>query len=535
MSEIKPLRNTYLRRIRLALGSRLARLILASNLAGLIILIIGAMVLNEMRSGLVNARVGSLQTQAQVISSLLADDATIGAPQPGIDVDLAIETLRKIDLPNSVRAQIRLPDQETVADSFFISERVAVTPLAPIDDDRAIDALSQRLARWVDAHLSGLAPREANSLVQTRSFEDEFELARIGERVASQRKSTAGRRVLSVSVPIQRVSAVVGVLTLEASDVDEIVRAERAALIPFISVAVLVALITSLLLTWAIARPLRRLAFATDQVRKGSAQHVDLPKISGRRDEIGDLAQSISDMTDALFEKLSANAQFAADVAHELKNPLTSIRSAVETAELVDHDAEARARLREVIGKDVQRLDRLITDISNASRLEAEVSQMPEVRLDVGKLLSDIHKSYEATQAESGTTLTFSDRTLGAGLLVKGRAGPLGQVFRNLIDNARSFSPEDGNVQITLEQARNGAQTLARISVEDEGPGIPEDKLMKIFERFYTDRPKGTAFGNNSGLGLSIVKQIIETHRGTVTAKNRSDGGARFIVDLPAE
>ena len=160
---------------------------------------------------------------------------------------------------------------------------------------------------------------------------------------------------------------------------------------------------------------------------------------------------------------------------------------------------------------------------------------MPEVRLDIGKLLSDIIETYNATQSENGITLKYDDKTLGAGLLVKGRAGPLGQVFRNLIDNARSFSPEDGTVTVVLEQSRNGPQTLARIRVEDEGPGIPEDKLNKIFERFYTDRPKGAAFGNNSGLGLSIVKQIIEAHRGTVNATNLTDAGARFTVDLPAE
>lgn len=535
MSTVTPLRNSFLRRFRLSLGSRLARLILASNLAGLIILIVGAMVLNEMRSGLVNARVGGLQTQAQVISSLLADDATVGVPVPDIDIEAARATLLKLDLPRSVRAQIRLTSQNLVADSLFVSERVSESGLDLAEEETRLQAFGRGLATWLDDNLTGLGPRDARGVVQTRSFEEEFSLARGGERAASQRTSDRGNRVLSVSVPIQRVSAVVGILTLEASDVDEIVRAERAALTPFIGVAVLVALITSLLLTWGIARPLRRLAYAADQVRRGQAQHVDLPKIADRKDEIGDLAKAVSDMTDALFERLSANAQFAADVAHELKNPLTSIRSAVETAELVDHDEDARKRLRAVIAKDVQRLDRLITDISNASRLEADVGRMPEVRLDVGKLLSDIIETYNATQSENGITLKYDDKTLGAGLLVKGRAGPLGQVFRNLIDNARSFSPEDGTVTVVLEQSRNGPQTLARIRVEDEGPGIPEDKLNKIFERFYTDRPKGAAFGNNSGLGLSIVKQIIEAHRGTVNATNLTDAGARFTVDLPAE
>ena len=190
--------------------------------------------------------------------------------------------------------------------------------------------------------------------------------------------SDRGQRIISVSVPIQRVSAVVGVLTLESSDVEEIVRAERTALIPFIGVAVLVALITSGLLTLGIARPLRRLSLAADRIGAGAAERFDVPTLTRRKDEIGNLSQSIEAMTEALVERVQANESFAADVAHELKNPLTSIRSAVETAEMVQDDPVAREKLRKVIAKDVQRLDRLITDISNASRLEAEITRTPD-------------------------------------------------------------------------------------------------------------------------------------------------------------
>lgn len=240
-------------------------------------------------------------------------------------------------------------------------------------------------------------------------------------------------------------------------------------------------------------------------------------------------------MTEALLERIEANEQFAADVAHELKNPLTSIRSAVETADRVQDDPVALERLRQVIVQDVKRLDRLITDISNASRIEAEMTRVPTEQMDIAGFVHDVVQTYEAfSREERSVSVHFRDDTMGARLLVRGRDGPLGQVVRNLVDNARSFSPPGAEVNVIVDQSNDGPQTIARIMIEDSGPGIPEDKLEKIFSRFYTDRPAGTAFGNNSGLGLSIVQQIVTTHRGKVWAENRAEGGARFIVDLPA-
>ncbi|MEL6724299.1 MAG: ATP-binding protein, partial [Pseudomonadota bacterium] len=180
------------------------------------------------------------------------------------------------------------------------------------------------------------------------------------------------------------------------------------------------------------------------------------------------------------------------------------------------------------------RLDRLITDISNASRLEAEITRIPTEQLDISRFVRDVVRTYDGLEHQRDVKVVFKDATMDAGLMVRGREGPLGQVLRNLVDNARSFSPEGDQVTVTLEQGRQGPQTTAKILVEDNGPGIPEDKLEKIFDRFYTDRPEGAAFGNNSGLGLSIVAQIITTHMGTVIADNRDAGGARFTIELPA-
>lgn len=517
------------------LGSRIARLIFASNLAGLAILIVGAMVLNEMRAGLVVAKKQDLVGQAQIFTNLLGDGATFGQPEPYLDADLARATIRSLALPQTVRAQVRDLDGYIIADSFLLSDRVDVAALPPLQEPGAWQRWSADASTWASNFASVVLREGDGARVQAQSFEDEFAVAQLGELSASQRFSDRGQRVVSVSLPIQRVSAVVGVLTLEASDIDEIVRAERAALIPFIAVAVLVAMITSALLTLGIARPLRRLALAADRVRSGSSDTVYLPQLTRRRDEIGDLAESIQAMTAALMERIIANERFAADVAHELKNPLTSIRSAVETAEHVRDDPAALEKLRGVIASDVRRLDRLITDISNASRLEAEITRVPMAALDIGVLAEDIVSTYAAVDEDNGSAkVVFRDETRRARLRVRGRDGPLGQVLRNLIDNARSFSPSGGTVLVTLQQANDGPQTLARLIVEDDGPGIPPDKFEKIFARFYTDRPAGAAFGNNSGLGLSIVAQIVETHQGRVRAENRDEGGARFIVDLPA-
>lgn len=516
------------------LGSRIARLIFASNLAGLIILIIGAMVLNEMRASFVVSKKQDLIGQAQLLSNLIGDDAAYGEPQPILDDALAKDVLASLSLPQTLRGKIFNTEGELVGDSYFLSDRVIVENLPPLQDPDQLTVWSKGLSEWAVSLLGSFRPSEGEDAVRTLTFEEEFAEAIIGNEAASQRFNDRGQRIISVSLPIQHVSAVVGVLTVESNDIDAIIRAERAALIPFIAVAILVALVTSALLTIGIANPLRKLASAADRIRGGASNRLDLPRITKRHDEIGHLAQSVEAMTEALFERITANESFAADVAHELKNPLTSIRSAVETAEMVQDDPEKREKLRRVIAQDVQRLDRLITDISNASRLEAEITRIPAEQLDISRFIREIVRTYENLEHQRNVKVTFNDATMDAGLTVRGREGPLGQVLRNLIDNARSFSPEGDEVTVTLRQSRQGPQTTACILVEDNGPGIPEDKLKKIFERFYTDRPAGSAFGNNSGLGLSIVAQIIETHMGTVVAANRETSGARFTIELPA-
>ena len=361
-----------------------------------------------------------------------------------------------------------------------------------------------------------------------------------GLRVAQVRESEGEGRLVSVSTPLQHVHRVLGVLTVEAGGVDDIVAAERRSLMPFILFAVLVTLVSSIVLDQLVARPVLRLARAADSVRLARARAMSLPDLASRNDELGDLTRSLESMTETLSARLDAIDRFAADVAHEIKNPLTSIRSAVETLELAPPDSPVRDRLVGILKSDVRRMDRLITDISNASRVDAELSREQPRSVALDRLLGDIVATYvvEGVEAQGVVLEIAAD---AENVSVSGRETPLGQVFRNLIDNARSFSPPGGTVRVTL--GREGTDTRGLrgrllVTVEDDGPGVPPENLESIFERFYTARPKGQAFGGHSGLGLSIARQIIEAHGGDIHAENRMTAsgevlGARFIVAFP--
>jgi two-component system sensor histidine kinase ChvG len=284
--------------------------------------------------------------------------------------------------------------------------------------------------------------------------------------------------------------------------------------------------ISSLFLARFIAEPVQRLSHAADEVRSGHAGRVAIPTLDDRRDEIGDLATSLSAMTRALYDRIDAIEAFAADVAHELKNPLTSLKSAVEMLTRANTD-EARVRMMGIVRNDVKRIDRLISDISDASRLDAELSRESAGRINLRHLLDTIVEVYGATEIARGVHIALKD-DLPPGAATLALDERLGQVFRNLIDNAISFSPDGGAVEISA--GVDGG--FARILVDDNGPGIPPENLESIFDRFYTSRP-ADHFGNNSGLGLSIARQIVEAAGGTIVAANRDGGGACFVVRLP--
>jgi two-component system sensor histidine kinase ChvG len=510
------------RRAAAAPPSRIGRLIIVLNLAGLAILVGGALLLNELRQGLVNARLDSLRTEGQLIANVIDKAATEGDPEPLLKADDASVILQSLAVPRSERVRLFDAEGQLIADSYVASDRVEATPLPP----------AMKPGEKPFSFPGFWLPPKTSDLAQ-KSLAREIAGAMTGNTVAGVRPAEDGGRVVSVSIPIEHVRDVVGVLTLQAGDVDQIIANERVALMPFIIIAVAVNLISSFALTQLIAQPVRRLSAAADSVRLSRTRAIALPDISERKDELGDLARSLEDMTRTLSDRMEAIERFAADVAHEIRNPLTSIRSAVETLELVK-DPAARDRLLGILKQDVSRLDRLITDISNASRLDAELSRESPRPAAIDRLLREIVSLYETVRRDGEASVRLI-ATGAEGLTVLGREGPLGQVFRNLIDNARSFSPPGGEVRVTVTRERG----LAKVTVDDDGPGMPPENLETVFERFYTSRPRGAAFGAASGLGLSIARQIVAAHGGTIHAENRLDAGgavtgARFVVSIPA-
>jgi len=517
--------------------SQIARLIFVSNLLALAVLVIGMLVLTEVRAGLVQAQIDSLRTQGQFIANVLAEAATEGVPEPRMVESRAREIFQRIEIPEQVRARLYDPRGVVVADTLILRDRVQQRPLPPLPDAMNEPDLWQTLERaWrqlvIRVVSARLAPQE-----RLTTLEEEQVAARRGDKVAAQRLGAEGQRIISFTLPVRRVEAVVGTLTLESGDVDEILATERRGLLPFLGVALAVTLMLSALLAFLVAQPLRRLADAADRISDRGDKGLGVPQIARRRDEIGYLAQALDDMIAALSQRIAGNERLVQDIAHEVKNPLTSISNAVQTARNVS-DPEARERLYRIIQDDVRRLDRLITDVKNAIHLDAELQRAPVADVDVARLAQDVCDIYEQTRTPDGPAVVFErDAGVAAGpIAVRGYEGPLVQVLRNLIENARTFSPPGGTVTVRLGRPVPGR---VRLTVEDEGPGIPPENLQTIFRRFYTSRPEGASFGTHSGLGLSIAREIVEAHEGRIHAENRLDAGgvrhgARLIIDLPA-
>jgi two-component system, OmpR family, sensor histidine kinase ChvG len=516
--------------------SPIARIIFFWNFAGLAFLVIGVLLLAETRAGLTDAQTQNLRTQGELITNLLIETGTVeGDTQPYVN-ELAVRAVLRRLLPpvadgargvNGPRVRMFAPDGRLIADSDVIYDRLEEQPLPEVGARESIGESIGRVAQ--SARYFRLTPWRP-----TVTLEEETRRAMRGEIVSGERLNERGERVVSVTLPVRRVQAVVGSVTLESADVERILVAERANMTPFILGAAVAVFLSSLLLALFIARPLRRLAAASDSLRVTGATRLTLPDMSKRRDEIGALGQSLEAMTGALADRIDANQRFAADVSHEIKNPLASIRSAVDSVRAVQDETQ-RVRLLGIVAQDVQRLDRLITDIARASRIEAETARGDPGQVDLGSLLYDLVSAYAPPPDEKAAVEITFQGARPQGLVVFGQEGPLGQVFRNLIDNARSFSPEGGRVLISAAIARDKTGSWVRAVVEDEGPGIPAENLETIFERFYTQRPKGTAFGGNSGLGLSIARQIVSAHRGRIRAENLEGArsGARLIVEIP--
>lgn len=559
---------TYVRRLFGGIiFSSLTRRILFLNLAALLVLVSGILYLNQFREGLIDARVESLLTQGEIISGAIAASASIETDSITIDPQKLLELqageslspsvsddlifpfdpkliaplLRRVISPTRTRARIYDQDAGLLLDSQFLysSGQVLRYDLdAPDSDDlHLFDKISGAFNRFLQPSNLSIY-REAPDA--DGSIYPEVMSALTGGRGAVVRVTEQGELIVSVAVPVQRFRAVLGSLLLstQAGDIDKIVQAERAAIFRVFGVAAGVTIILSLLLASTIATPLRRLSAAAVRVRRGVKSREEIPDFSSRQDEIGNLSTALRDMTSALYDRIDAIESFAADVSHELKNPLTSLRSAVETLPLVKKN-EARDRLLSVIQHDVQRLDRLISDISDASRLDAELARDDAMKVDIAQLLTDLVEiSSQATRRTKAVaiSLEIKDPKKGENFDVLGHDLRLGQVVTNLIDNARSFVPDEtGQISISLRHD----DELCHIEISDNGPGIQIEDIDRVFERFYTDRPSSEDFGQNSGLGLSISRQIIEAHGGTLSVKNvispktNEISGACFVICLP--
>jgi len=579
-----------LRRVWRGIGARfsssLTRRIVVLNLGGLVALAFGFLYLNQFREGLIDARVQSLQTQGEIIAAAVAASATVEtdaitidpekllqlAPgqsygvtdesQPSLEFSINPErigpVLRRLVSPTRTRARIYDRDGYMLLDSRSLTSRSNILryDLPPEHEDST--PLIERMWNAVKRHFgqSGM-PLYEDKDTGNGKFYPEVAKALAGTAEAIVRVNSKGETIVSVAVPIQRLRAVHGALLLstQGGDIDRIIASERWAILRIFLASAAVMLILSLFLAGTIAEPMRRLAEAAERVRRGIKSRQQIPDFTDRYDEIGHLSGALRDMTAALYNRIEAIESFAADVAHELKNPLTSLRSAVETLPIA-RTPEAHQRLLAIIQHDIKRLNRLISDISDASRLDAELARADMETVDLSRLLAAVVTVANEVQHEDPVHITLDiapkakeEDARGRNFKVMGFDSRLGQVFNNLIDNARSFSPPRGNVRVALRQAKGEPRAGVtrdgfEIVVDDDGPGIPDDAFERIFERFYTDRPN-QGFGQNSGLGLSISRQIIEAHGGRITASNRLAPamagkdrapvilGARFSIWLP--
>jgi len=549
--------------------SSLTRRIVSLNIAGLVALVASILYLSQFRAGLIDARAQSLLVQAEIIAGAIAASATVETNAITIDPDRLAElklgevspplddfsglsfpinpervapVLRQLISPTKTRARIYDREGSLILDSRSLYGRGDVLrfelPPPSVEKpglpERTMIAIRTWLNRGDLPLYTELGPENGNGYQEVAQSLN-------GQKSSMVRVNDRGEVIVSVAVPVQRFRAIHGSLMLstQGDDIDQMVTAERLAILKVGGVASAVMIVLSLALASTIAGPVRRLADSAERVRRRIRTRVEIPDFTGRRDEIGHLSGALRDMTGALYNRIEAIEMFAADVAHELKNPLTSLRSAVETLPLARSE-NSRARLLAVIEHDVKRLDRLISDISDASRLDAELQRQDMAPVDLRRLLTALAAVANETRRGNNVTveLRFESKGPSDSFSVPGHDSRLGQVVSNLLSNAQSFSEAGSKVRITCRNRRSNIEII----VDDDGPGIRDDALSRIFERFYTDRPH-QGFGQNSGLGLSISKQIVEAHGGRIWAENRkgpvaADGeptvaGARFVVRLP--
>lgn len=520
--------------------SPLTRRILLVNTLPVAFLAGSIVFLGDYEDTLIDAELAALTLQGEVVAAAIGESAVRGgeATINRVDPEMARQLMARLTTPIGARGRIFGETGEMFGDTANLGERrqrIIKQALPPPDMStgdgwfrRFIDDIEQQLrAGRSDGPYKEIADPVARDYPWV-------EQALRGYNTRTVRRADDGRLILSVAIPVQRYKQVLGALMLQRDDSDIAYRIHlvRLDLLRIAGVTLACTILLSLFLARTIARPITRLARAADRVRLARDSKPSMPDIGGRNDEIGDLSDSLRSMTDALWLRMNAIESFAADVAHELKNPLTSLRSAAEIAARIE-DPEKRAKLMAIVLDDTRRLDRLISDIADSSRLDAELMRGELHVVDVEALLRSLVEAYGATTAtEAGVRVELNTLRQGP-FRALGHESRYGQVFRNVIDNAISFSPKGARIVVGLMREKN---TIV-VTIDDQGPGIPDANVETIFRRFYSERPT-ESFGRHSGLGLSICRQIVDAYGGSIAAGNIKDAqgktlGARFSVRMP--
>ena len=525
------------------LGLPLTARILAINVMALGVLVSGFFYLDQLQRDLMDDRLDAMAREATLLAAALGESAvdTTNPSGAGLDPTAAATLIHRLNLPVDTRALLFNADGTLAVDSWQLPMApVQTAELPPPEEGRGVFGRAADAAyEWITARLP---PRTTVPLylepIEPQAADYPKVLSALeGAPARAMHRTQDARLVAVVAAPIQPFRRVQGALLLvaDANDVLESVRNARFTILQAFCIALGITILLSLYFAGTITRPVRRLARAAERVRAGGGRKVAIPDFTARNDEIGRLSGALRDMTEALWVRMDAIERFVADVAHEVKNPLSSVLTAVDTARRVT-DEEKRAKLLALVGEDVKRLDRLLSQIADASKIDTELFRAKLDPVDLRAMLTTLAEMHGAAASMGEGPTAIRVEVEGDGpFTVLGVEDRLAQVMQNLVSNARSFSPPGGT--ITLGLRREGAAVM--ISVHDDGPGVPAGMEEAIFRRFYTDRPEGEPFGAHSGLGLSISRQIAEAHGGRLSFVNRRDGmgaivGASFRLELPA-
>ena len=517
--------------------------ILGVNVIAIFILAFGFLYSAQYESELIDAELAALKKEAQLISAAISEGGTRDRLDETaiLAYDLSQLMVRKISAQSDFRILAFNTSGRLIADSHKLlgaGGTVEIQYLAPPKFTLPWHArLTKSVRQFLLTHLPSKLnlqyfPKVDESEIQ--SFPHMIETLK-GESYTNAWYTTNKEILLTASYPVAQLKQTLGGIMLirDGERIESAISNVQFNVVRIFLAALAITIFLSVYLSTTIGTPIRELSKAADKIRTGHGTEETIPNFSNRRDEIGDLSLAIKDMTNTLNMRLTAIERFAADVAHELKNPLASLRSAIETLENIE-DTATRHKLYSIINDDIRRLDRLITEISAASRLDAELSRLEHTDIDLYQLLSSIIETYqERPDIEHVIHIEHINSTSHPTLL-HGNEGRLGQVFFNLLDNALSFAAKDTEIRLQLWHQDDSIS----VSIENDGDPIPESKLETIFERFYTQRPKNEAFGTHSGLGLHIAQQIVHAHHGHILAENITDSSGqhtsvRFTVTFP--